>query len=195
MTKRLIEKDIDIYGNSTFEWVNVGQEPYEEYVDVDGTTKTHQLKTFSLGFNPKIDDYIIGDEFDLQNTIDYTMNVDAEGTAIPIKKSDAISGAVIFRILGPINCLWNVITRRHPTWFRHTKWYDSSRFILAHTENIIIKDFECKIYSNNGMNESFEDNDLIYISDETDRFVNKKDDIEFKFITQLSATECVEKGL
>lgn len=193
--KRLIEKDIDIYGNSTFEWVNVGQEPYEEYVDVDGTTKTHQIKTFSLGFNPKIDDYIIGDEFDVQNTIDYTMNVDAEGTAIPIKKSDAISGAVIFRILGPINCLWNVITRRHPTWFRHTKWYESSRFILAHTENIIIKDFECKIYSNNGMNETFDDNDLIYMSDETDRFVNKKDDIEFKFITQLSANECVEKGL
>lgn len=193
--KRLIEKNIDEYGNSTFEWVVVGQEPYESYVDTDGTTKTYRLKTFSLGFNPKIDDYIIGDEFDIQNTIDYTMNVDAEGTAIPIKKSDAISGAVIFRILGPINCLWNVITRRHPTWFRHTKWYESSRFILAHTENIIIKDFECKIYSNNGLNETFDDNDLIYMSDETDRFVNKKDNIEFKFITQLSATECVEKGI
>lgn len=193
--KRLIEKNIDEYGNSTFEWVAVGQEPYEEYVDADGTTKTHQIKTFSLGINPKIDDYIIGDEFDIQNTIDYTMNVDAEGTAIPIKKSDALSGAVIFRILGPINCLWNNITRRHPTWFRHTKWYDNSRFILAHTENIIIKDFECKIYSNNGLNETFDNNDLIYISDETDRFVNKKDDIEFKFITQLSATECVEKGI
>lgn len=193
--KRLIETHIDEYGNSTFEWVNVGQEPYEEYVDVDGTTKIHQLKTFSLGFNPKIDDYIIGDEFDIQNTIDYTMNVDAEGTAIPIKKSDALSGAVIFRILGPINCLWNTITRRHPTWFRHTKWYNNSRFILAHTENIIIKNFECKIYSDNGLYETFDNNDLIYMSDETDRFVNKKDDIEFKFITQLSATECVEKGI
>lgn len=193
--KRLIEKNIDEYGNSTFEWVVVGQEPYESYVDTDGRTKTYRLKTFSLGFNPKIDDYIIGDEFDIQNTIDYTMNVDAEGTAIPIKKSDALSGAVIFRILGPINCLWNDITRRHPTWFRHTKWYDNSRFILSHTENIIIKDFECKIYSNNGLNETFDDNDLIYISDETDRFVNKKDDIDFKFITQLSASECVEKGI
>ena len=33
------------------------------------------------------------------------------------------------------------------------------------------------------------------MSDETDRFVNKKDDIEFKFITQLSAKECAEKGI
>lgn len=193
--KRLIETDIDEYGNSTFEWVPVGQEPYKEYVDADGTTKTHQLKTFSLGFNPQINDYIIGHEFDIQNTIDYTMNVEAEGTAIPIKKSDALSGAVIFRILGPINCLWNNITRRHPTWFRHTKWYDNSCFILSHTENIIIKDFECKIYSNNGLNETFDNNDLIYMSNETDRFVNKKDDIDFKFITQLSASECVEKGI
>ena len=193
--KRLIETKIDEFGNSTFEWVKVGSEPYEEYVDSDGTTKKQQIKTFSLGFNPKIEDYIIGDEFDIQNTISYTMNVDAEGTAIPIKKSDALSGAVIFRILGPINCLWNDITRRHPTFFRHTKWYENSRFILAHTENIIVKDFECKIYSDNGFNETFEDNDLIYMSDETDRFVNKKDDIEFKFITQLSAKECAEKGI
>lgn len=193
--KRLIEKDIDEFGNSTFEWVKLGEEPYEEYVDADGTTKTHQLKTFSLGFNPAIDDYIIGKEYDLQNTIDYTMNVDAEGTAIPIKKSDALTGAVIFRILGPVNCLWNNITRRHPTFFRHTQWYQQSCFILAHTENIIIKDFECKIYTNNGLNENFEDNDLIYMSDETDRFFKKKDDIEFKFITQLSAKECLEKGL
>lgn len=195
--KRLIETDMDEYGNSTFEWVPVGQEPYEEYVDADGTTKMHQLKTFSLGVNPKIDDYIIGDEFDIQNTIDYTMNLDTEGTAIPIKKSDALSGAVIFRILGPINSLWRTITRRHPTWFRHTKWYGNSHFILAHTENIIIKGFECKIYSNNGLNETIDknNNDLIYMSDETDRFVNKKDDIEFKFITQLSASECTEKGI
>ncbi|WP_455094412.1 hypothetical protein [Prevotella koreensis] len=193
--KRLIESNIDEFGNSKFQWVKIGQEPYESYVDSDGTTKTYQLKTFSLGFNPKIGDHIIGDEFDIQNTINYTMNVDAEGTAVPIKKSDALSGAVIFRILGPINCLWNNITRRHPTFFRHTKWFKNSRFILAHTENIIIKDFECKIYSDNGKYENSNNNDLIYMSDETDKFLNKKDDIEFKFITQLSASECAEKDI
>jgi hypothetical protein len=75
------------------------------------------------------------------------MNLETEGTAIPITKDDALSGAVVFRILGPINLTWNDITRRHKTWFRHTKWYNNTKFVLSHLENIIIKDFECKVYS------------------------------------------------
>lgn len=184
--KRLIETNIDIYGNSTFKWVEIGKEPI-----IDGDKVT----TFSLGINPKIGDKIVGDEFAIQNNISYTMNLDAEGTAIPITKEDALSGAVIFRILGPVNLTWNSITRRHPTWFRHTKWYNNTKFVLAHLENIIIKNFECKIYSDQAGNDSNEDNDLIYMSNETDKFVNKKDDTEFKFITQLSSAECVQKGI
>ena len=184
--KRLIETNIDIYGNSTFKWVEIGKEPI-----IDGDKVT----TFSLGINPKIGDKILGDEFAIQNNISYTMNLDAEGTAIPITKEDALSGAVIFRILGPVNLTWNNITRRHPTWFRHTKWYNNTKFVLAHLENIIIKNFECKIYSDQAGNDSNEDNDLIYMSNETDKFVNEKDDTEFKFITQLSSAECVQKGI
>ena len=124
------------------------------------------------------------------------MNIDAEGTAIPITKSDAVSGAVIFRVLGPVNTIWNDITRRHPTWFRHTRWTTNNHFVLAHTENIIIKDFECKVYSDNGLYDVVgKEQDLIYLSDETDRYINKKDDITFKFITQLSGSEAYEKGL
>ena len=188
--KRLIETNIDEYGNSTFEWVTLGQEPTQI---IDGETYT--ISTFSLGFNPKIDDFIIGDEFDIQNTITYQMNIDAEGTAIPITKSDALSGAIIFRVLGPVNTIWNEITRRHPTWFRHTRWSSNSHFILAHTENIIIKDFECKVYSDNGLYEVSNEQNLIYLSDETDRYINKKDDITFKFITQLGGSEAYEKGI
>lgn len=182
--KRLIETNIDVYGNSTFKWVEIGKEPI-----IDGDKVT----TFSLGINPKIGDKIIGDEFAIQNTIDYTMNLETEGTAIPITKADALSGAVIFRILGPVNLTWNDITRRHKTWFRHAKYVDNTKFVLSHLENIIIKDFECKIYSDQSGND--EDNDLIYMSNETDKFVNKKDDTEFKFITQLSSVECVQKGI
>ena len=190
--KRLIEKNIDIYGNSTFEWVTIGNEP--TITDEDGNE--YKLTTFTLGVDPKIGDYIIGDEFNLQNTIDFKMNIDAEGTAIPIRKDDALSGAVIFRILGPINLTWNDITRRHPTWFTHTKWDTNTRFILSHLENIIIKDFECKIYTDNGGNDQLnEDNDLIYLSTENEQFINKKDDIEFKFNTQLSNNECLAKGI
>ena len=190
--KRLIEKDIDLYGNSTFEWVEIGNEP--TITDEDG--QSYKLTTFSLGVDPKIGDYIIGDEFSLQNTVTFKMNIDTEGTAIPIKKDDALSGAVIFRILGPINLTWNDITRRHPSFWRHTKYYSNTKFILSHLENIIIKDFECKIYTDNGGNEQLnEDNDLIYLSTENEQFINKKDDIEFKFITQLSSEECLSKGI
>lgn len=184
--KRLIETNIDIYGNSTFKWVEIGKEPI-----IEGD----KITTFSLGINPKIGDKIIGDEFSIQNNISYTMNLETEGTAIPITKDDALSGAVVFRILGPINLTWNDITKRHKTWFRHTKWYNNTKFVLSHLENIIIKDFECKVYSDQAGNDSDEDNDLIYMSNETDKFVNKKDDTEFKFITQLSSAECIQKGI
>jgi len=191
--KRLIETNIDEKGNSTFQWVPLGQEPTQT---VDGVTYT--LTTFSLGVNPKIEDYIIGQEYDIQNTVSYTMNLDVEGTAIPITKDDALSGAVIFRILGPVNTIWKEITKsthRHFLFWRHTTWATNNRFILSHCENIIIKEFECKLYCDNGQNAVNEQNDLIYMSDETDQFVNKKDDIEFKFITQLSSQECLEKGI
>ena len=184
--KRLVETNIDSEGNSTFQWYELGNEPV-----IDGETKT----TFSLGVNPKIGDFIIGDEFDLQNTIDYTMGIDAEGTAIPIKKSDNISGTVTFRILGPVNLLWNDITRRHPSFWRHTSWSESSKFVLAHTQNIIIQDFECKIYTDNGGNEVNTDNDLIYVSDEVFSNIKKKDDITFKINTALRTDEAYDLGI
>lgn len=190
--KRLIETNIDQYGNSTFKWVKIGNEP--TITDEDG--QSYKLTTFSLGVNPKIGDYIIGDEFNLQNTISFKMNLDTEGTAIPIKKSDALSGAVIFRILGPINLTWNDITRRHPSFWHHTKWTTNTKFILSNVENIIIKDFQCKIYTDNGNNDQLnDDNDLIYLSSENEQFINKKDDIDFKFVTQLSSEECFQKGI
>lgn len=194
--KRLVEYNIDEYGNSSFGWYTIGQEPTGSYVDDNGNTQTYTMTTFSLGVNPKIGDKIIGDEFNIQNTIDYTMNLDTEGTAIPITRDDALSGNVTFRILGTINTTWNDITRRHPTWFRHTKWSSNTRFILAHTENVIIKDFQCKIYSDNGLYVGYDDdNEIVYCSAESDAFIEKKDDIEFKISTQLTSAECVQMGV
>lgn len=190
-TKRLVETDMDEYGKSTFKWVTIGEEP--KWTDTDGTQYT--ITTFTLGPNPKIGDYILGEETEIQNTVDYRMNLDEEGTAIPIKKSDNLHGAVQFKILGVCNLLYNDITRRHPSFWRHTKWTDNSHFLLSHMENVILKSFECKICTDSGGNTIDEDNDLIYVSDETDNFIEKKDDIDFKFITQLSSQECYEKGL
>lgn len=196
-SKYCVETVLDVYGDSRFEWLTLDEikaRPDLTYKDVDGTTK--YKTTMSLGINPKIGDFIIGMEHSLQNTIDYTMNLDGkEGTAIPIKQSDRLSGRVSFKILAPIQLVWDNIVRRHPTFFRSTKWSSNSRYILAHTENIIIKNFACNIVSDNGKLESTSDNDLIYSSAAQTKYINKHDGTEFKFITQLSSSEAVEKGI
>lgn len=196
-SKYCVETVLDVYGDSRFEWLTLDEikaRPDLTYKDVDGTTK--YKTTMSLGINPKIGDFIIGVEHPIQNTIDYTMNLDGkEGTAIPIKQSDRLSGKVSFKILAPIQLVWDKIVRRHPTFFRSTKWTSNSRYILAHTENIIIKNFACNIVSDNGKLETFEDNDLIYSSAAQTKYINKHDGTEFKFITQLSSSEAVEKGI
>lgn len=151
---------------------------------------------FTIGFDPKIGDKLVGTEFSIQNNIDYKMGIDAEGIAIPITKGDKISGQVRFMILGPVNATWDVITRRHPTFFRHTKWSSSSVPLLAHVSSILIKSFEVKVYSDNGLiSNGDDDNDIIYMSDTKETFVNKKDDLEFKINSALTATECAQLGV
>lgn len=151
---------------------------------------------FTIGFDPKIGDKLVGTEFSIQNNIDYKMGIDAEGIAIPITKGDKISGQVRFMILGPVNATWDVITRRHPTFFRHTKWGSSSVPLLAHVSSILIKAFEVKVYSDNGLiSNGNDDNDIIYMSDTKETFVNKKDDLEFKINSALTATECAKLGV
>lgn len=151
---------------------------------------------FTLGFDPKIGDKLVGTEFSIQNNIDYKMGIDAEGIGIPIKKSDKVSGQVRFMILGPVNATWDVITRRHPTFFRHTKWSSSTVPLLAHVSSIMVKSFEVKVYSDNGLiSNGNDDNDIIYMSDTKESFVNKKDDLEFKINSALTATECAQLGV
>lgn len=151
---------------------------------------------FTIGFDPKIGDKLIGQEYDLQKTFSYKLGIDAEGIAIPITKGDKISGKVRFMILGPVNATWDEYTRRHPTFFRHTKWSSSSVPLLAHVSSILIKSFEVKVYSDNGLiSNGNDDNDIIYMSDTKETFVNKKDDLEFKINSALTATECAKLGV
>ena len=179
--------------------INLDELKYEddEFVD-DGwhEGKTTWSHTMSLGVNPKIGDKLIGQEFDLQNNIDYTMNIDEEGTAIPINRDDNLVGKVSFKILGPYNgSLYQDTYYRHRTWFRRKKLISGEVPLLPYVQNIFIKEFECKIKSDNGKTNVKGDSDLIYQSAEGDKYVNKKDDITFKFITQLTADEAVRKNV
>ena len=168
---------------------------YKERSECQSDDEYYQ-QCFTIGFDPKIGDKLVGTEFSIQNNIDYKMGIDAEGIAIPITKGDKISGRVRFMILGPVNATWDVITRRHPTFFRHTKWSSSSVPLLAHVSSILIKSFEVKVYSDNGLiSKGNDDNDIIYMSDTKETFVNKKDDLEFKINSALTATECAKLGV
>lgn len=190
--KRLIERPIEGTDKSTFEWVRIGEEPTATYEN-----ETYKITTFSIGVNPKIGDYIIGDEFPIRANLDFKANIDADGLCIPINKSDGVSGKVIFRILGPINTTWDDISRRHPTWFRHTKWTNTQYYVLSQADALIIKDFKVSLKTDAaGYNTDFQNNDkdLVYMSNETDAYVNKKDDINFKIITQPSTEECIRLG-
>lgn len=168
---------------------------YKERGECQSDDEYYQ-QCFTIGFDPKIGDKLVGTEFSIQNNIDYKMGIDVEGIAIPITKGDKISGQVRFMILGPVNVTWDVITRRHPTFFRHTKWSSSSVPLLAHVSSILIKSFEVKVYSDNGLiSNGNDDNDIIYMSDTKETFVNKKDDLEFKINSALTATECAQLGV
>ena len=161
-----------------------------------GSDDEYYQQSFTIGFDPKIGDKIIGTEYKMQNNLSYTDGVDAEGIGIPIRKGDKVSGVVKFMILGPVNSIWNDVTRRHPTFFRHTKWTSNSIPLLAHTSCILVKELEVKVYSDNGKVGSGEDGkDIVYMSDTKETFVNKKDDLEFRMTTALTSTECKVLGV
>lgn len=144
-------------------------------------------QSFNLGIDIKIGDKIIGPEYDIANNISYKLGIDAKGTGIPVRKSDNVSGPVTFRILGPYNALWKNIVRYAPNFYRHTGWTEGWLAILNRVSAIWMKDFSVQIKTDKA--DDSEDGDLVYTSDTDESFINKKDDLSFKFATALSNDE------
>ena len=67
--------------------------------------------------------------------------------------------------------------------------------LLAHVSSIILKSFEVKVYSDNGLVNNTGDNDLIYMSDTVETYVNKKDDLQMKINSALTTAECQALGV
>ena len=151
--------------------------------------------TFSLGINPSIGDYLLCKEWDISNTLRASSNVDAEGTAIPIRASDNLSGEITFRIISPVYSGWEQQIRRHPTMFRSTKWWTTDLPVMEFVKNLYIKNFECKLYTDNGQSNANTDRDLVYMTDIINNSIKTKDDITFKFNTALTTSECLAKGI
>ena len=151
--------------------------------------------TFTLGFNPAVDDYFLMKNWSISNNMTAYSNTSAEGTGIPIHSSDNLSGSVEFRILEPAYPTWYNQIRKHPTFFRSTKWWSTALPFMEFVGNIYIKNFECKLYSDNGQFNNTEERDLVYMSDVWNNSIQSKDDINFKFNTALNASEANEKGV
>lgn len=164
-----------------------------EWLTADEAASRDLNTTFALGIDPKLEDYLLETEFDIQTT--KMANVDEDGTGIPIRKSDNLSGNISFKILSPSYTGWVQQIRRHPTAFRHTKWWTTNLPLMEFVETIFIKDFSCTIVSDDGGVNNFGDKDLIYMSNENIEYIKTKDDIKFQLNTQLNTTECLEKGV
>lgn len=160
------------------------------------TDDEYYAQSFTIGIDPKLRDKIIGTEFEIRKNAPYTKGITAEGTAIPIRMSDHVSGSVQFKILGPVNAEWNEVTRRHPSFWRHTKWYQDSHLLLQEINSIMLKEFKVEVVSDNGKIGAVSDEkDIVYKSDTGESFVNRKDDLEFRITTALTSKECKALGV
>ena len=186
-----------IWYEDQFQWVELGQEPQGE--NSDGTFTT--ITTFPISVNPKIGDKIIGDEFDIKNTLTIDDNVNEEGTAIPIRKEDNLSGKVIFRIIGVVNNLYDFAHKHnHREWlfWKCSKWDLNHYYILSHAESIMIKDLKMELVSDNaGQGTEYRESgeELVYLSTENDKYININEDTTFKLITQPTTIYCLENGI
>lgn len=92
----------DEWGNPVYQWLTDEQIP--ETI-VDGVA--YKMNKIFLGCNPKIDDNIVGVEYDFTNTVTAQMNIDAKGIAIPVKQSDMLNGKLSFKIVKPVYLEYN----------------------------------------------------------------------------------------
>lgn len=150
---------------------------------------------FYISFCPKVGEYSLGVEHDMMNNVTLQMGIDAEGIAIPMKKQDKLVGAARFVIIGPVALSCNFLR-----WDIYEDFDDTSYLFLGsplmYTRSIELKDFEVKVYSDSGHYDSgSDDKDVVYMSDTKEKFVNRKEDIEFKINSALTAAECRSLGV
>lgn len=153
---------------------------------------------FTIGVNPKIGDAVIGMKYQIANTIDYTMNVDATGTAIPITAADELSGQIEFSILGPYNLAWDDATKM--TW---VKWiwyaaglYEDKYCIMNNIQSIIVSSLKIDVKSDNGgmTDLTTADNDLVYMQSGGTKY-NENLETDFNLVTPLTLSECQDWGI
>lgn len=182
-------------GENEFAWLTAQEAQNYTFTDNSGITQTGIETVFTLGFDPVLGDYFLCKDWDISNNLNVDSNVDTQGTAIPIKSTDNLSGQIEFRIISPYYYNWSQQIRKHPTWFRGTKWWTTQLKLMEFVENLYIKDFNCKLYSDNALVNNTEEKDLVYMSNVNNSATREGDEYEFKFNTALTSNEAITKGV
>lgn len=168
--KVLIEDKTKTGGIDAFSWGT-----YKTLAECGNDVDEYLKQTFTIGFDPKVGDKMIGQEFSIGTNFDYTVNIDAdEGMAIPLPWSDRLRGDLRLDILGVDNGPWeNYHKTRHATMFRHSKWSTELVPLMAHVGSVAVKNFSVKFYSDGENSEG--DEDIVYVSRAAGGYVNKKE--------------------
>lgn len=176
-------ENLDEEGCPTFHW----------WTAQECSENGYSNKSFTIGFNPAIGDYLLGKEYSLTNTADgRTQNY--EGMAIPIRKTDNLVGNVSFKIKRVLPVEWD--TYAHIDEPKSTYVHiEGTQNLWASVSAMWIKDFSLKFESNSNSDGTNGGSDLIYLSDEVHDFIKKKDDIEFYINTQLTEVEAANLGM
>lgn len=152
---------------------------------------------FTIGIDPNIGDYIIGKEHKIKETTNISFGLDKNGFAIPIPYSAGLNGNATLKILGPVNAEWvEVSYDRSGKWFWKKYWTtQENKPLLTYVENIIITDLSFELVSDNQRKEQLnDDNDLVYYSATTDRYVDEQS-FSCKFCTSLTTDEVNALGI
>lgn len=154
-------------------------------------------QSFAVCVEPSSGQSLTGKEMTIRKNAEYSLGIDAEGTAIPIHFDDKIHGQVRFYILGPQNLTWqdNRVYYMLRSIDGGTRDGLGNR-ILPSLQSIWVKEFKVEIVSDNGrIGAVDDDSDIVYMSDTKETYVNRKDDITFKLTTALTAEECTVMGV
>ena len=176
---------IDINKPDTYEWRDQNELP-----TVNGVT----IDYFTIGINPKIDDYLIGTSFSIADTRQLEDRLSTAGTCIPIKYSDYLSGNIEFEILGPCNTTWqdNYTVEHGWAWWQHTIFRATDVQLLEHVSSIFISNFKINLETN--YKGSDVGNDLVYSSSSNNTYIQNYD-YECELHTALTPEEATEMGI
>lgn len=154
-------------------------------------------QSFSVGFDPKLGDYLVGQEHRIKENAHFSLGIESKGTAIPVRAWDDVHGKVHFLILGPHAIGWRgkriVFNKYAGAWV--TTPGDDAINVMNAVSAIWLKDFEINVISDNAGDDPLEDGEIVYTSDTSEKFVNEHEDVSFRICSALTAEERVSLGV